>query len=310
MSERAFIFPGQGSQYVGMGKDLYSEYSEAKDIFDRADSVLDFSLTKLCFEGPEEELKLTANTQPAILTVSVAIHEILSNRGVKAGYAAGHSLGEFSAHVAAGTLKFEDALILVRNRGKYMQEACPEGEGDMAAIIGLAEDKVKQVCSEVAHGEVLSPANINSPEQIVISGARNAVHRAMAAALEAGAKRAVSLPVSAPFHCELMKPAAVKLEADLLDTEFSNPSFPVVANCSAKAVTTADDARTALINQVVSPVLWVGSMKTLKTLGVTHMSELGPGKVLKGLLRRIDREIKVLSVENCETLCQYLQKEG
>ncbi len=310
MAGRAFIFPGQGSQYVGMGQDIFNEYHEAADIFRMADSVLGFPISRLCFEGPGEELKKTANTQPAILTVSIAIHEILKRKKETPVCAAGHSLGEFSAHVAAGTLNFEDAVVLVRKRGEYMQNACPQGEGDMAAIIGLSEEKVRQICEECSCGEVLSPANFNSPEQTVIAGTAAAVGRAIAAARDAGAKKAVQLPVSAPFHCALMKLAADKLKNDIMDISFNDPSFPVIVNCSAEPVTNAGDARDALIRQVVSPVRWVESVMTMKSLGVSEMTEIGPGKVLKGLIKRIDRDINVVSVENNESLCQYLQSEG
>ncbi len=297
-SRVAFVFPGQGSQQVGMGKELAAMYPVARQTFEEADAALGFKLSQLCFEGPEEPLKLTENTQPAILTVSTAAARVLREKGITARFAAGHSLGEYSAHVAAGTLPFTDAVRTVRNRGRYMQEAVPVGEGAMAAILGLPPHAVAALCHAAAQGEVVQPANINSPEQIVISGTKAAVERAAELAKQKGAKRAIMLAVSAPFHCAMMQPAQDRLAPDLRALTFSDPKFPVIKNIDAQPVTAADAGRDALIHQVTGAVQWDQSMRTLMSEGVELFLEVGPGKVLCGLMRQIDRSKTCLNVED------------
>ena len=297
-SSIAFLFPGQGSQTVGMGKDLYDRYPAARATFDESDEALGIKLSQLCFEGPEDQLNLTENTQPAILTVSVAAWRVLDEKGIKPAFAAGHSLGEYSAHLAAGTISFAEAVRTVRNRGKYMQEAVPVGTGAMAAILGMGLDAVGEVCAAAAQGQVCEPANINSPEQIVISGDAAAVKRGVKIAQERGAKRAILLPVSAPFHCSLMKPAQERLAADLAQLNFFTPRIPVVSNVYARPVEEAETAREALIRQVTGSVRWGESMQWLIQRGVQTFVEVGPGKVLCGLMRQIDRSKKCVNVED------------
>jgi [acyl-carrier-protein] S-malonyltransferase len=296
----AFLFPGQGSQTVGMGKELSDNYEVARRTFEEADEALGYKLSQICFEGPEEKLKLTEITQPAILTASVAAWRVLLEKDVKpnfsADFVAGHSLGEYSAHVAAGTLTFADAVRTVRNRGKYMQEAVPVGVGAMAAILGMTLDKVEEIAADAAQGEVCQAANINSPEQIVLSGHAGAVGRAITLATERGAKKAVSLPVSAPFHCSLMQPAQDRLAADLGALKFQNPSCPVVCNVDAAVVDSAEAARDALIRQVTGAVKWEPSVRLLIDKGASLFIEVGPGKVLWGLMRQIDRSKTCLTV--------------
>ena len=290
-SQIAFLFPGQGSQVVGMGKELADNYPVARQTFEEADEALGYKLSRVCFEGPEEQLKLTEITQPAILTTSIAAWRVLQEKGVTPQFVAGHSLGEYSAHVAAGTLTFADAVLTVRNRGKYMQEAVPVGVGAMAAILGMTLDKVNDIAKDAAQEEVCEVANINSPEQVVLSGNSGAVNRAITLATERGAKKAVSLPVSAPFHCSLMQPAQDRLAADLAALSFQRPSCPVVCNVDAAPVTAADTARDTLIRQVTATVKWEPSMRLLIDIdkGASLFVEVGPGKVLWGLMRQIDR---------------------
>jgi len=290
-----------------MGKELADKFPVARQTFEEADAALGFALSRLCFEGPEENLKLTENTQPAILTVSVAALRVLREHGLGCGWTAGHSLGEYSAHVAAGTLDFADAVRTVRNRGRYMQEAVPVGQGGMAAILGLAAEKLAAACEEAAQGEVVQAANLNSPDQLVISGAKAAVERAAEAAKKQGAKRAILLPVSAPFHCALMQPAQDRLASDLCALAFRAPQFPVVANVDAEPVTTANAARDALIRQVTGAVQWEKSMRRLIAEGVQDFVELGPGKVLCGLMKQIDRSRNCMNVEDSASLERTLK---
>lgn len=298
----AFIFPGQGSQTVGMGKALYDAFPEAKAVFDEADAALGEKLSTLCFEGPEEALKLTANTQPAILTVSAAAYAVLSKRVPAPAFVAGHSLGEYSALVAAGALSLSDAVRSVRARGTFMQEAVPPGVGAMAAVIGLAPEKVKEICDAVAQGQVVSPANYNSPEQTVIAGDAAAVERAQAALKEAGAKRVLPLPVSAPFHCALMAPVKPRLQEVLGKVAIAQPTVPVVTNVEAKPNSDASRIAGLLVEQVTHPVRWIESVEALRQAGVTKVVEVGPGKVLCGLVRRISKELEILNVEDPASL--------
>jgi [acyl-carrier-protein] S-malonyltransferase len=290
LSEIAFLFPGQGSQAPGMGLELAEHFTRAREVFEQADAALGFPLSKLCFEGPAEELQLTANTQPAILAVSVAAARVLEEKGVRPDYVAGHSLGEYSALVAAGSLDLADALLLVRKRGQYMQEAVPVGRGAMAALLGLEASAVDEICREAAGDEVVSAANLNSPAQIVIAGHHAAVERAVELAKARGAKRAMLLNVSAPFHCSLMKPAADRLAVDLDAVAISDPRVPLVNNADAAVVRTAEAVRDGLKRQVTSPVRWTDSMLALRREGADVFVEAGPGKVLSGLMRQIDRE--------------------
>jgi len=308
MGKVAFMFPGQASQYPGMGKELAEKFPAARAVFDEADKALGFSISKMCFEGTEDELKLTANTQPAILTCSVAVYRIASEKGLQADCVAGHSLGEYSALVAAGSLKFADAVQLVRKRGTYMQEAVPAGAGAMAAILGLSPAVVADVCKRAAEGQICAPANLNSPEQTVISGHAGAVKRAVEIASQLGAKRAVILPVSAPFHSTLMMPAQEKLAQDLAKTEFANLRFPLVTNVDADTITKGEEARDALVRQVSMPVRWEESVRLLIDEGVNTFVEVGPGRVLTGLLRQIERSVAALNIEDEKSLAATLEK--
>jgi [acyl-carrier-protein] S-malonyltransferase len=304
----AFLFPGQGSQAVEMGKDLADKYAVARQTFNEADEALGYKLSRLCFEGPEDQLRLTEITQPAILTTSVAAWRVLGEKGLKPAFVAGHSLGEYSAHVAAGTLSFAEAVRTVRNRGKYMQEAVPVGVGAMAAILGMELEKVNAVCADAAQGQVCDPANINSAEQIVISGNTAAVERAAKLASERGAKRAVMLPVSAPFHCSLMKPAQDRLAADLAALTFQNPATPVACNVDAALVKDAAASRDALVRQVTGSVKWAQSIHLLIAQGVGRFIEVGPGKVLCGLMRQIDRSKSCSNVGDEASLQKTLEQ--
>ena len=303
----AFIFPGQGSQKVGMGKALADAYPEARAVFDDADAAFADArdqrrLSAICFDGPEDELTLTEITQPAILTVSIAAQRVLAAQGIQPAFVAGHSLGEYSANVAAGTFAFADAVRIVRRRGRYMQEAVPVGAGAMAAILGLDPATVRQACDEAAQGEVVSPANINCPGQVVIAGAAAAVQRACERAKAMGAKRAIPLQVSAPFHCALMKPAEARLEPELRDLRVNAPRVPIVANVDAKAKREAWAAIDALVEQVSSPVRWEEVVQRLASEGVTTYVEVGPGTVLSGLVRKIQKDAQVIHFGSPEDL--------
>jgi [acyl-carrier-protein] S-malonyltransferase len=304
----ALLFPGQGSQSIGMGKDLFDKYPVARQTFEEADDALGYKLSQLCFDDPEDQLRLTEITQPAILTASIAALRVLETRIPKPHYVAGHSLGEYSAHVCAGTFTFADAVRTVRNRGKYMQEAVPVGVGAMAAILGLDLDKVTALCQEDSGNEVCEPANINSPEQIVISGNTAAVERATTLADDRGAKRAKLLPVSAPFHCSLMKPAQDRLEVDLNALKMQKPDYPIVCNVEAAFVTDELRARDTLIRQVTGSVKWEQCMRLLIAEHVQTFIEVGPGKVLCGLMRQIDRSKTCLNVGDEASLTKTLEQ--
>jgi [acyl-carrier-protein] S-malonyltransferase len=293
----ACIFPGQGSQAVGMGKALAEAFPIVRETMDEADEALGESLSGLCFEGPADRLVLTENTQPAILAVSVAAFRLLASKGIVPAFVAGHSLGEYSAHVAAGTMSFADALRTVRRRGRYMQEAVPVGQGAMAAILGLDAELVAQACAEAAQGDVVSPANLNAPGQVVIAGAKDAVARAAERAKQLGAKRVIPLPVSAPFHCALMRPAEARLAPELRALTVADPSVPVVANVDAELKRTAADGIEALVRQVSAPVRWEDVMRRLASEGVHKYVEVGPGTVLTGLGRKILRDAAFANIE-------------
>ncbi len=308
MGKVAFVFPGQASQYPGMGKELAEKYAAARAVFDEADNALGFSISKLCFAGSEEDLKLTANTQPAILTCSVAVSRVLGEKGLQPDFVAGHSLGEYSALVCAGALRFADAVQLARKRGAYMQDAVPHGVGAMAAIMGLSHAVVADVCKRAADGEICAPANLNSPDQTVISGHAGAVKRAVELASQAGAKRAVILPVSAPFHSALMAPTEEKFGQDLRGTTFSDLRVPLVTNVDADTISTGSEAREALIRQVSMPVRWEESVRLLIDEGVNTFVEVGPSRVLTGLLRQIERSVAALNVEDEKSLAVTVEK--
>jgi [acyl-carrier-protein] S-malonyltransferase len=304
----AFLFPGQGSQAVGMGKELAEKYPVARQTFEEADDALGYKLSHLCFEGAEEGLRMTEITQPAILTASVAAWRVLREKGLVPNLVAGHSLGEYSAHVAAGTLSFSDAVRTVRARGKYMQEAVPLGVGAMAAILGMDPEKVTAVCADAAQGEVCEPANINSSEQIVISGHASAVERATKIASERGAKRAIMLSVSAPFHCSLMKTAQERLAADLSLLKLQKPAIPLVCNVDAAVMDNTEPSRDALVRQVTGSVKWDQSVRLLIAKGIQTFVEVGPGKVLCGLMRQIDRSKTSLYVGDEASLQKALEQ--
>lgn len=303
MSKTAFIFPGQGSQYSGMGKELSENFPVARQIFEEADDALRFKLSAVCFSGSEDELKLTANTQPAILTTSIAVLRVLEQEtGQKAGYLAGHSLGEYSALVCSGVLKFQDAVRTVRARGTFMQEAVPVGVGAMAAILSIDKDILIEICAEAAQGEVVSPANFNSPGQIVIAGHATAVNRAMEIAKAKGFRKAMLLPVSAPFHCALMKPAADRLAEVITAIAFGSMSTAVVTNVEAKANLDSTKVAGLLVEQVCSPVLWEQTILEMVSSGVDKFVEIGPGKVLSGLVKRITKDVAVANIEDSSGL--------
>jgi len=300
----AFLFPGQGSQAVGMGRDLAEKFTVARNTFTEADAALGYSLSKLCFEGPVEQLKRTEFTQPAIFAVSMAAYRVLASRGIEPQIAAGHSLGEYAACAAAGVMSFADAIRALRSRGQFMQEAVPEGQGAMAAVLGLDADAVRGVCEAAAKetNEVVSPANLNSPQQIVISGSAAGVARAGALATEKGAIKVVPLQVSAPFHCALMQPAQDRLAEVLKQTEVQDPRFPIVSNVTADVTKSGERERALLVKQVTAPVRWVESMRCMIDAGASFFVEVGPGKVLTGLLRQIDRAQKCVNVEDSASL--------
>ena len=302
MKATAFLFPGQGSQYVGMGKELHDNFRVAKEVFEEADDALRFSISSLCFQGPEETLKMTENTQPAVLTTSIAVLRVLqAEKGVVPHLVAGHSLGEYSALVVSDALAFADAVQTVRLRGKFMQEAVPVGEGAMAAILGMERGQVEKLCEEASEGEVLTPANFNCPGQIVIAGHAKAVERAMERVKQEG-KKAVSLPVSAPFHSPLMKPAGERLEKALESVPIRDLKIPVVTNVEADINQSKDRVKELLVTQVWSPVRWEESMQKISTDGIEQTLEIGPGKVLSSLMKRINSKIEAKNIEDIQTL--------
>jgi [acyl-carrier-protein] S-malonyltransferase len=305
----AFVFPGQGSQYAGMGRDVAEKYPAAARVFHDIDEALGFSISKLCFEGPEEQLKLTENTQPAILAVSAAIHAVLEERGAtRRDLVAGHSLGEYSAIVSVGGLTPAIAASIVHQRGRFMQDAVPVGTGGMAALIGPTVDEVRSICEEAAEGEIVSVANINAPGQVVIAGTKSAVERAIAVAKSRGVRRALPLPVSAPFHCELMKPAEERLKPVLDAAPFKDLWVSLISNVDASPIGTAHAVRNALVRQVVSPVRWVESIEHMVAKGVRRFVEIGPGSVLTGLIKRIDSSVELINVSDVASIEAFVEK--
>lgn len=308
MSRLAFIFPGQGSQYAGMGRDLADRFAVARNAFAEADAALGFPLSELCFNGPDEQLQLTTNTQPAILVASIAAFRVLTEKGLRPDFVAGHSLGEYSALVAAGALTLSDAVRLVRLRGALMQQAVPVNVGAMAAIIGLDAESVTAACAAAAQNQICSPANFNSPTQVVIAGNREAIERAVTECQQRGARKAVMLRVSAPFHCALMMPAQTGMTAPLEATTFGDLSVPLINNVDAQLITSGAEARAGLIRQISSPVRWSASVELMLRQGVDRFIEVGPGKVLIGLVKSISKDPALFNVENAETLDSTLDK--
>ncbi len=305
----AFVFPGQGSQYAGMGRDVAEKYPAARRVVDDIDRALSFSISTLCFEGPEDQLKLTENTQPAILAVSSAIHAVLEERGTtRRDLVAGHSLGEYSAIVSVGGLTPAEGAKIVRARGKFMQEAVPVGTGGMAALIGATVEQAQEICDEAANGEVVSVANINAPGQIVIAGTTSAIDRAIEIAKKKGIRRPMVLPVSAPFHCALMKPAEEKLRPILEEAHFKDLWVALVSNVDASPIGTATAVRNALLRQVASPVRWVESVQKMVAMGVRRFVEVGPGNVLTGLIKRIDPSVELINVSDVPSIEAFVEK--
>jgi [acyl-carrier-protein] S-malonyltransferase len=307
----AFVFPGQGSQYAGMGKDVCEAYPAARRVFSEIDDALGFAISTLCFQGPDDQLRLTENTQPAILAVSSAIHAVLEELGVtRRDLVAGHSLGEYSAIANVGGLTPAEAASIVRQRGKFMQEAVPVGRGAMAALIGPSVADAQAICEEAAQGEIVSVANINAPGQIVIAGTKAAVDRAIEIAKSRGVRRALPLPVSAPFHCELMKPAEERLKPVLDAAHFKDLWVSLVSNVDASPIGTATAVRNALVRQVVSPVRWVESVQRMISMGVRRFVEIGPGNVLTGLIKRIDSSVELINVSDVASIEAFVRKES
>lgn len=310
MGKTAFIFPGQGAQYVGMGKQISSEYRSAHDIFIQASEALGTDMERMVFDGDDETLKITENTQPAIVTTSVACLQPLLERGIKPDFTAGLSLGEYSAHVASGTMDFKTAVALVRKRGKYMQEAVPLGVGTMAAILGLSAEDVVECCKIASEFGIVEPANFNCPGQISIAGEIKAVEKAMELCTAKGAKRAIPLAVSAPFHCRMLKPAGEKLAAELQNVTLKTLEIPLIANATAKVVSSPDEAKELLIRQVSSPVLWENTIRLMLENEVDTFVEIGPGKVLGGFVKKISKEARIFNIEDLESLEKTLGEIG